>query len=102
MLRFSHERIAVERTDIYAVPDLAALMPVPERLLRLLREDGERTVKRAAEDLAVTQKAIYAAVATHRRDFAKSGDTISVAASAPGSAASAQGDIRKGDDGLDF
>ena len=102
VLRFSHERIAVERTDIYAVPDLAALMPVPERLLRLLREDGERTVKRAAEDLAVTQKAIYAAVATHRRDFAKSGDTISVAASAPGSAATAQGDTRKGDDGLDF
>ena len=102
VLTFSRGQILVESTDIYGVPDLAALLPLHERLLAHLRTEGELTVKRAAEDLAVTQKAIYAAVAKHRRDFVKSGDTISLTASAPGSAATAQGDTRKGDDGLDF
>lgn len=79
VLTFSRSSITVAPTDIYAVPDLAGMLPLPERLLRLLRDDGERTVKRAAEELNVTQKAIYAVVAKHRREFWKSGDTIAVA-----------------------
>ena len=75
-LSFEAGQIDVRPISIYDVPDLAALLPLVERLTRLLREDGETTVKRAAESLSVTQKALYALISKHKREFARHGDDI--------------------------
>jgi hypothetical protein len=81
-LTFARGRIAIEPVDIYTVPDLAALLPLQDRLLAHLRQEGLITVKRAAEDLSVTQKAIYATVARHKREFVKDGEKINAAQTA--------------------
>lgn len=99
-LTFSRGHIRVEAIDIYSVPDLAALLPLHERLLAHLRTEGELTVKRAAEDLAVTQKVVYATVAKHRREFAKSGDTIRLAGST--GSVTAPHVTREANNGVDF
>lgn len=78
-LTFSRGRIDVKPVDIYTVPDLAALLPLQDRLLMHLRQEGMLTIKRAADDLSVTQKAIAMTVARFRREFVKDGEKIDAA-----------------------
>jgi hypothetical protein len=72
-------RITVTPIDIHTVPDLAALLPIQDRLLVHLRQEGMLTIKRASDDLGVTQKAIAMAVARFKHLFVKDGEKIAAA-----------------------
>lgn len=76
-ITFDTHRTRIEPIDIEAVDELAAQLPLVQRL-RTALADGPLSVKRLAEDLASTSNVVRAVVAKHKSSFIRTGDKIAL------------------------
>lgn len=78
-LKFSNNRVFIERTDMAAVESLSSQLPLPERLRRIMQDGELYAYKDLAEDLGVTADSIRKIVVRSKKFFTRIGRKVKLA-----------------------